>query len=45
MPKWNSLDVSHDRLWGAREDLDFIYFSNLATTYFSKDNYIPVDPS
>jgi hypothetical protein len=45
MPKWNTLEVAHDRLWGAREDLDFVYFSNLATIYFPDDNYIPIDPS
>jgi hypothetical protein len=45
MTKWQSLEVAHDRLWGAREDSDFVYFSNLATIYFWKDNSIPINPS
>lgn len=41
--KFHTLDVAHDRLIGAREDLDYIYISNLGTEYFPKDNYIPVN--
>ena len=43
MTKWNTLEVVHDRMWGARQDLDFVYYSNLGTSYFSKDQSIPVD--
>jgi len=41
--KFHTIDVAHDRLIGAREDLDYIYISNLGTDYFPKDNYIPVN--
>lgn len=43
MTKWTTLEVAHDRLWGAREDLDYVYYSNLGTSYFSKDQNFPVD--
>lgn len=45
MTKWDSLIVAHNRLFGAREDLDYVYFSNLTTIYFSKESNIPIDPS
>lgn len=35
--------MAHDRLWGAREDQDRVYLSNLGTDYFSKDNYLQVN--
>lgn len=41
--KFHTLDVAHDRLFGARNDLDYVYISNLGTEFFPKDNYIPVN--
>lgn len=41
--KFHTLDVAHDRLFGARNDLDYVYVSNLGTEFFPKDNYIPVN--
>lgn len=41
--KFHTIDVVHDRLFGAREDLDYVYISNLGADYFPKDNYIPVN--
>lgn len=41
--KFHTLTVAHDRLFGAREDLDYVYVSNLGTEFFPKDNYIPVN--
>lgn len=43
MPKFHSLDVQHDRLFGARRDLDYVYSSNMWTDYFPLDNYIPIN--
>lgn len=41
--KFHTLDVAHDRLFWAREDIDYVYVSNLGTDFFPKDNYIPVN--
>lgn len=41
--RFHTLDVAHDRLFGAREDIDYVYISNLGTDFFPKDNYIPVN--
>lgn len=45
MTKWNTLEVAHDRLWGARQDLDYVYYSNLGTSYFQKDQTIEANPN
>ena len=45
MKKWTTLEVVHDRMWGARQDLDFVYYSNLGTSYFTEIQNIPVDPN
>lgn len=45
MTKWNTLEVAHDRLWGARQDLDYVYYSNLGTSYFQKDQNIEANPN
>jgi hypothetical protein len=44
MTKWTSLEVAHNRLFGATQTSDLVYISNLGTTYFPKDNYIPCEP-
>lgn len=41
--KFHTLDVAHDRLFGARNDLDYVYVSNLGTEFFAKDSWIPVN--
>jgi len=41
--KFHTLDVAHDRLFGARNDLDYVYVSNIGTDFFPLDNYIPVN--
>lgn len=41
--KFHTLDVAHDRLFGARNDLDYVYVSNLGTDFFAKDSWIPVN--
>lgn len=43
--KFHVIDVAHDRIFGIRNDLDYVYISNLGTDYFPKDNYIPVNQS
>jgi len=45
MVKFHSLEVAHDRLFAARRDLDYLFFSNYATTYFSPNSFIPVNQS
>jgi len=41
--KFETLDVAHDRIFGARGDLDNVYVSNIGTEFFPKDNYLPVN--
>jgi hypothetical protein len=41
--KYHSLDVNHDRLFGSREDIDYVYISNIGSDFFPKNNYIPVN--
>lgn len=45
MTKWQTLEVAHDRLWWARQDLDFVFYSNLGTSYFQKDQNLEVNPN
>lgn len=37
------LAANNNRLYGARNDEDILYFSDLGTGYFSTENTIPID--
>jgi hypothetical protein len=41
--RFHYLAANNNRLYGARSDEDILYFSDLGTGYFSKDNTIPID--
>jgi len=43
MIKFHSIEVQHNKLFWARRDIDFLYFSNTATDFFPKDNYISIN--